>query len=200
MADNRAYVMQQARKYIFCGRNYERADLRNKDLRGVNFTCANLRAADLSGSDLRGALFVCADLSRACLAKCNLEGADLSGADMTGSYLRGANFTNAKMWHTCLKGVIAKNAVFHGADMTGADIARAEMLGARFNDAITDGLRNIDRAIFRWFLPPMGGKPCYDPFPGATVLTESITGSESYQENSGMGISGRGYLEKSGEL
>ena len=191
--DNRDHVMANARLYIFCGRNYERCDLRGKDLRGVNFTCSNMRAVDLSGSDLRGAVLVCADLSRAVMQKCNLEGADLSGADMTNSYLRAANFTNAKMWHTCLKGVIAKNTVFHGADMTGADICRAEMLGARFDGAITDGLRNVDRAIFRWFLPPLGGKPTYDPFPGAVVLTESITRSASFQENSGLGVTGLEY-------
>lgn len=190
----REYVIDNARRYIFCGRNYERADLRGKDFRGVNFTNANFRGADFTGSDLRGTTFVCADLSRACLHKCNAEGADFSGADMTGSYLKAVNFTKATMWHTCLKGVVAKNAIFTNTDLTGADFARAEMLGARFDGAIVTGVRNVDRAIFRWFISPFGGRPCYGPFPGATVLTESVMGDESYQENAGMGISGRGYL------
>jgi len=187
-------VLENARRYIFCGRNYERADLRGKDLSGVNFTCGNFRGADLSGSDLRRALFICADLSRACLHNCNAEGADFSGADMTGSYLKAVDFTRAKMWHTCLKGAIAKNAKFFEADLTGADIARAEMLGARFDGALLSGLRNVDKAIFRWFINPLGGKPCYDPFPGAFVITESLLGRVSYQENSGLGQSGREYL------
>jgi uncharacterized protein YjbI with pentapeptide repeats len=191
-----AKASSQARWYFFVGRNYERADLRNKDLRGVNFTCSNFRGADLSGSDLRGAIFVSADFSRACLHNCNCEGADFSGADMTGSYLKGVNFTRATLWHTVLKGAVCKNVKFFEADMTGADIARAEMLGARFDSAIVTGLRNIDRAIFRWFLSPFGGKPAYEPFPEAIVLTESLLGNVSLQENSGMGQSGRGYLNE----
>ena len=186
-------VLERAKRYIFCGRNYERIDLRGYDLRGVNFTNCNFRGADLSGSDLRGALFICADLSRAVLQGCDATGADFSGADLTGAYCRGLNLTDAQCWHTCFKGALCKNVKFYRTDLTGADIARAEMLGARFDGAITTGLRNIDRAIFRWFLAPTGGKPSYDPFPGAVVLTGSITGSESFQENAGLGINGLGY-------
>lgn len=192
----RDYVLENSKRYIFVGRNYERADLRNKDLRGVNFTCGNFRGADFSGSDLRGAWFVGADLSRACLHKCNAQGADFSGADMTGSYLKGVDFTDANMWHTCLKGVIAKNAKFFNTDLTGADIARAEMLGARFDGALVAGVRNVKNAIFRWFMNPLGGRPCYDPFPGATVLTESLLGDLSFQENAGMGASGIEYRKE----
>lgn len=186
-------VLERAKRYIFCGRDYTRIDLRGYDLRGVNFTNCNFRGADLSGSDLTGALFICADLSRACLQGCDATGADFSGADLTGAYLRAVKFHQAQLWHTCLKGAICKQAEFFGADLTGADIARAEMLGARFDGVTADGLRNIDRAIFRWFLPPQGGKPVYDPFPGAVVLTSSLTGNESFQENAGMYISDRGY-------
>jgi uncharacterized protein YjbI with pentapeptide repeats len=190
---DRPTVLERAKRYIFCGRNFERLDLRGYDLRGVNFTNCNFRGADLSGSDLRGALFICADLSRAVLQNCDATGADFSGADLTGAYLRGLDLTDAQCWHTCFKGALCKMVKFHRTDLTGADIARAEMLGARFDGAITDGLRNIDRAIFRWFLSPLGGKPSYDPFPGAVVLTGSITGAESFQENAGMHISGLGY-------
>lgn len=190
MAD--AAVLERAKRYIFAGRNYERIDLRGYDLRGVNFTCSNFRGADLSGSDLRGALFIGADLSRACLQGCDAAGADFSGADLTGAYLRGLNLTEAVCWHTCFKGALCKQVKFHGADLTGADIARAEMLGARFDGAIVTGLRNVDRAIFRWFLSPLGGKPSYDPFPGAVVLTGSLTGDESFRENAGL-INGLGY-------
>jgi uncharacterized protein YjbI with pentapeptide repeats len=186
-------VMRRARGYLLAGRNFERADLRGKDLRNVNFTCSNFRGADLTDSDLRGAQLVSADLSRACLLRCNLEGANLCGADMSNCYCKGANFSTAKMWHTVLKGAICKNARFFETDMVGADIARADMLGARFDGAITEGMRNVDRAIFRWFMPPGGGKPIYDPYPGALVLTESLLGSWSWQENAGMGQSGLGY-------
>lgn len=189
---SKAEVIDRAKRYIFCGRNYERFDLRGYDLRGVNFTNSNFRGADLSGSDLRGAVFVCADLSRACLQGCDATGADFSGADLTGAYLRGLNLTDAQCWHTCFKGALAKNVKFTRTDLTGADVCRAELLGARFDDAITTGLRNVDRAIFRWFLSPLGGKPSYDPFPDAVVLSSSVTGDESFQENAGL-LNGLGY-------
>ena len=186
---------ERLRHYFFAGRNYERADLRNKDLRGINFACSNFRGADLSGADLRGAILLCADLSRACLHKANLEGADLCGADMTNSYCKAANFNKAVMWHTVMKGTICKNATFFETDMVGLDMARAEMLGARFDGANTEGVRNIDRAIFYWFFNPvMHGKPVYDPFPGAVPMDQSNVGSYSFQENSGRGQSGLDYL------
>ena len=180
--------------YYFAGRNYERADMRNKDLRGVNFTCSNFRGADLTGSDLTGATFVMCDLSRACLHNCKCDDANFSGADLTGAYLKGVTFTRALLWHTCFKGAILKNATFFQAEMVGADLCRAECLGARFDGADTTGVRNVDRAIFRWFLnPTLWGKPVYNPYPGALPLTESALGSISLQENAGLGQTGLGY-------
>ena len=175
------------------GRNFERADLSGKDLSGINFTCCNFRGADLSHSSLRGSLFVNADLSRACLHGCDATGADFSGADLTAAYCKAVDFGEARLWHTVLKRACCKNAKFFKADLTGADICGAEMLGALFDGARADGLRNIDRAIFRWFMPPGGGKPGYEPFPGALVLTESVIADWSWQENAGMYMSGLGY-------
>lgn len=186
---------ERIKRYMFAGRNFERADLRKKDLRNTNFTCANFRGADLSGANLSGAQLVNADMSRACLHNVNFEGADLSGADLTGSYCKGASFNKATLWHVVFKGAILKNATFYDADCVGMDICRAECLGARWDRARTDGMRNIDKAVFRWFMSPLGGKPTYDPYPEAIVLTESLLGNWSFQENSGMGQSGRGYLE-----
>jgi uncharacterized protein YjbI with pentapeptide repeats len=180
--------------YYFAGRNYERADLRNKDLKGINFTCSNFRGADLTGSDLTGATFVMCDLSRACLHNCKAEGADFSGADLTGAYCKGVAFTKAILWHTCFKGAILKNATFFDAEMVGADLCRAECLGARFDGADVTGVRNVDRAIFRWFLnPELSGKPTYDAYPGATLLSESALGTISLQENAGLGQTGLEY-------
>jgi hypothetical protein len=56
------------------------------------------------------------------------------------------------------------------------------------------GVRNVDRAIFRWFLnPSLWGKPTYDAYPGAMVLTESALGNISLQENAGLGQTGLEY-------
>ena len=186
--------IEPAKWYAYVGRNYERADLRGRDLRDINFTCCNFRGADLSGSDLRDSLFVNCDFSRACLHKCDARGADFSGADFDGAYLKAADFSGATLWHTLFKRSCCKNVKFHDADLTGADLCGAEMLGARFDRAKTTGVKNIDMAIFRWFLAPtVGGKPSYEPFPGALVITESLLGDESWQENAGLGQSGLEY-------
>ena len=184
----------QMQKGMFVGRNYERADLRHKDLRGVNFTACNFRGADLEGSDCRGSTFVAADMSRACLHNCNFSGANLALADLTGAYLKGADFRNANMWHVYLKGVLAKDAKFQGANLTRADIGRSDFLGARFDGAKLDDLVNVEWAVFRWFSnPSTGGTVHYSMFPGAEVKTRSLLGNWSWQENSGLGQSKQEY-------
>lgn len=179
--------MQRA---MFVGRNYERADLRNKDLRYVNFTACNFRGADLAGSDCRGATFVMADMSRACLHNCDFSGANLALADLTGAYLKGTDFRGANLWHVLLKGVVAKDTRFQGANLTGADIGRGDFIGSRFDGATTDELKNIEWATFAWFTTPVdGGTVHYSPFPGAEVKTRSLLGTWSWQENAGRGQS-----------
>ena len=83
------------------GKNGERADLSNKNLRGsdlrgadlfrANLRGADLREADLIRADLRGADLRGADLFRANLFRADLEGADLEGANLEGANLVGAN-------------------------------------------------------------------------------------------------------------
>ena len=180
---------------MYVGRNYERADLRGKDLQGVNFTCGNFRGATLDGADLRGADFTNCDLSRASLHNVNAQGATFALADLTGAYLKGADFTGANMYFAYLRGVIAKNAKFENADLTGCDLARGDFLGARFDGALTEKMHNLDTAVFYWFIGPDGGRPMYRPFPGCMVLTESQLGNVSWQENAGMGQSRLEYKE-----
>lgn len=167
------------------GADLERADLRYKDLRGVNLTNSNLRGADLSHSDCRGTLFVKADLSRACLYNTDCEGADFSHADMSMSYLRATNFNHARMWFAALRRVTCKQAFFLGADMTGVDFAFGFFLGSRFGPpmAIVKGARNIDLATFHWYWNPQGGAPSYKPVEGYLDLWDSALGGISMQEN-----------------
>ena len=82
----------------------------------------------------------------------------------------------------------------------GPSPVRAEMLGARFDGANADGLRNIHTASFRWFVGPLGGRPCLDYFPGAQVLNQSLLGQWSWQENAGMQNSKLGYKEGTEEF
>lgn len=165
------------------GSNFDRADLRKKNLAGLNFTDATFRGADLSHADLRGAKLIQADLSRACLHMADLTGADLSGADLTGAYLKAANFTDATIWFASLRRVTAKNCLFIGTDLTGADFFQAELMGARFNGADMTMVRNFTKANFAWYMSPKGGPPSYDPLPGWYKMDASALGDISLREN-----------------
>lgn len=170
---------------MMVGANLERADMRGCDLRGINLSNANLRGADLARADLRGAILIKADLSRANLQLADLQNADMSCADLTGAYCRRTNFSYARMWLVYLRRGTFKNAFFLGADMRGADLAGAECLGARFDDAITEGLRNADMATYTWWYNPIGGqKVSLKPIPGWTRMDESVMGGTTVRENS----------------
>lgn len=60
--------------------DFSQEDLSRLDLRGLNFTEAEMYDCNLAGADLRGSIFV---------------GTDLSGANFTGARVEGANFINA---------------------------------------------------------------------------------------------------------
>ena len=149
------------------GQYLDRADLRDRNLSGVNFTNATLRGADFTGSNLRGAKFVKADLSRACLHLADCTDADFRGADMSMSYLKATLFKDADMRMATLRCCIGKNALFIGTDLRGSDFVNAFLVGARFDGANTEGIRNSDRAIFEyWLHPDKPGKPSYEPVDG----------------------------------
>ena len=79
------------------GKNGERADLSNKNLRGSDLRGADLFRADLRGADLRGADLIRADLRGADLFRANLFRADLEGANLEGANLEGANLEGANL-------------------------------------------------------------------------------------------------------
>lgn len=166
------------------GQYYDCANLRGKDLSGVNFTNATFRGADLSYANLRGAIFIKADLSRASLHMADCTGADFRGADMSMSYYKAALFLNADMRMVTLRCSIGKNALFINTDLRGSDFLNAFLVGARFDGANVDEARNIDRAIFEyWLHPERTSKPFYDPIPGGVRITESFLGGVSVQDN-----------------
>lgn len=177
--------MQMIYNTSLVGAQLERADLRGFDLRGMNLTGANMRAADLSGANLSGAVLVKADLSRACVYQTKFEGANLSTADLTGAYGRAMNVRGARCWATYFRYGQFKNAIFADADLTGADFVNSLLLGARFDNAILKNVRNMDRAIFTWWIDPSNaGRISFDPIPGWKRLDESVLGGISVQENS----------------
>ena len=167
------------------GAQMERVDLRGKNISGANLDNANLRGADLTDANLRGCKLTRAALSRACLLRTALREIEAVGADFSMSYMKGTNFADANIRNAVFKRVCAKNAIFFRTDMRYVDMLCGEFLGARFNDAITYGVRNVDRAIFFWWMPRGGGAPSYEARPGLHRLTHSVLHNISFQENAG---------------
>jgi uncharacterized protein YjbI with pentapeptide repeats len=146
-------------------------DLSGKDLRGVDFSGANLEKADLSGADLRGSVLARANFSGADLTGARLddvvaiksrwteawlEKAGLGKADLTGSDMVGAVLNQADACGAVFRGVRLKNAELHeaklanadfrevkasGADFTGADLSEADFVDARFKGADFTGAK-----------------------------------------------------------
>ncbi len=146
-------------------------DLSGKDLRGVDFSGANLEKADLSGADLRGSVLARANFSgadltgarlddvvaiksrwtEAWLEKAGLEKADLSGADMVGAVLnqaeacdavfRGVRLKNAELNDAKLANADFREVKSSGADFTGADLSEADFVDARLKGADFTGAK-----------------------------------------------------------
>jgi hypothetical protein len=92
------------------------ANIRVKDLAGVDFRGANLGGALLTGADLEGADLAGANLSHADLMAVNLHRACLKDADLTRANLMDANLKDADLAGACLEG-----AILYRADLKGAD-------------------------------------------------------------------------------
>lgn len=91
----------------FGGVNWQKRDLRSKNLReaqlgGANLANTNLNGVDLSranlgGANLRGANLRGANLEGTDLRGANLDGADLRGTNLDAAFVDGANLQNAKL-------------------------------------------------------------------------------------------------------
>ena len=90
--------------------------------------------------------------------------------------------------------------MFIGTDLRGADFVNAFLVGARFNGANVHDVRNLDRAIFRLWMNPKGGKPSYDPVEGWIEVDTSLLGDISLQENSARGPARRRGSEANDEF
>ena len=136
------------------------ANLREKDLAGVDFRGANLRNADfhqanLSGANLRGASLRDANLYKTNLGDVDLRGADLKRANLHGAALQkaiisGANLGRANLGRTNLSEADLSNSKLNGAELSGganlskanlnyAVLAHANLFGANLNAATLVG-------------------------------------------------------------
>jgi uncharacterized protein YjbI with pentapeptide repeats len=92
----------------------------NRDLRGADFSRANLREAMLSGA--------------------NLWRANLSEADLTQANLSRANLSEADLREANLEGALLLNTVLNGADLTACRVCGVSAWGIRLENAIQKDL------------------------------------------------------------
>jgi uncharacterized protein YjbI with pentapeptide repeats len=116
------------------------AKLDGMNLRGYDFTRANLwqaqfRNADLRRADLSFAQMSGADLSGANLSRCQMRFAILSSANLIGTTLRhadlrGTSLRRASLQRADLRNAILRYASLAGTDLQGANLSGAEVYGA----------------------------------------------------------------------
>ncbi|MCI4661362.1 MAG: pentapeptide repeat-containing protein [Neomegalonema sp.] len=117
--------------------------LANADLKGADFTGAQLSQTDLSGADLSGALLQGAWLDQADLSGARLIGAQLSQARMSDARLPAAQLDQADLsWSTLLRADLS-GASLRAADLSGVDLTDAQLDGADLAGAV---LREADFA------------------------------------------------------
>lgn len=132
------------KKYASGDRNFEKADLKQADLRGVDLSFANLRGADLRKADLSHSILIGADLQGAKLDRATLNGARLQGAnlsetsitwgllmaaDLSGANLQGASLDAANLTQSTLQG-----ANLSGTYLNSADLRETVLKDAYYND------------------------------------------------------------------
>jgi hypothetical protein len=104
-----------------------RPDFSGADLSGVNLTPAEEMGA--SGADLRGANFSGADLKGAWLLGANFGGADLSRVNLSGAEACVANFSNADLRDAVLVGAALTAAFFIGTNLENSDLTGCHVYG-----------------------------------------------------------------------
>jgi len=117
------------------GRSFVEASLRGAILTGANLSGIDLRAADLAearldDANLSGAKLAGASFARAQLHRTNLSGADLVAANFTAAISEGIDLTDAK-----LDGAILRDANFRQGHFTRASLQDANLRGITAVDA-----------------------------------------------------------------
>ena len=116
-------------------------DLHSASLQGANLREANLSRCNLDWAQLRGAVLdeawlVAASLDVAALERASLRGANLSAAFLAMANCPGADFTCANLHQANCAGAILRGSSLIQAQLYGANLSRAELDGARMDQAI----------------------------------------------------------------
>ena len=139
--------------------NFRKADLKNRNLQGYDFSLADFHEADLSGSDLSGVNFHGSDLSEAVLKKTKLMGAnfcraDLYKSDLSESDLNRANLKGSQLAETNLQATKLIGCEIYGSSAWDLKlentIQRDLVISHSYNTKIT--VDNIEVAQFIYLL------------------------------------------------
>ena len=114
-------VLSEHKKWL-SGEGGNRANLRDLNLWGANFSGVNLWGANLSGADLSNANLSNANLSGANLENTHLRDANLSGTDLRGANLRGADLIDTNLRDANLRHADLRHANLRNADLRGAQL------------------------------------------------------------------------------
>ncbi|MHB8111211.1 MAG: pentapeptide repeat-containing protein [Syntrophorhabdaceae bacterium] len=101
----------------------------------IDFRDADLREKDLTGINLRHASLEGADLSRAILDSANLSFSHLKGANLSHAHMNSTDLSHGDLRMCRLALAHLENAVFFFANLRGADLRGADLKCASMEDA-----------------------------------------------------------------
>jgi uncharacterized protein YjbI with pentapeptide repeats len=127
---------------------------KHTDLRGINFSGANLSRAKLKGASFFGSYFVEANLDEAELVEANFDFADLAGASLRRAFLfktsfRKARLSSARLDNANLSFANLECAILIETKMNNADLCGANLEFAALSDLVLDGAAVLDTR-FAW--------------------------------------------------
>lgn len=113
--------------------------LEHTDLRGADFSKANLFQANLEGAVAGNADFSQADLRQSSLRESNFVSANLAGANLSRTKALAANFTSANCSGSVFNDAYLCDANFQTANLTDARFRCAQLAEANLLGAVIDG-------------------------------------------------------------
>jgi len=161
--------------FSLVGRDLTGANLREADIRHVDFSDATLNRANLSDAWAKNARFNRAQLCGALLLLAQLQGASLFNAQLQGTQLQNAQLQAASLDRAQLQG-----ASLDGARLQGAELGRAGLEGTSLGYAQLQGaLLNGARLQAAWlsYAQLQGASLHYAQLQGAELVSAQLQGA-----------------------
>lgn len=147
-----AFVSLKAERAKFSGMRVDSGCFAQQcDLRGADFTGANLQSMSFRGALLESAVFqgaiLCgSDFSECALGQANLSGVDAREARFVRAHLVGTRFDRANLMGAVFQHARLENTDYRHANLFQSDFARARVSpGVRFDHALCTRMRTLPR-------------------------------------------------------